>query len=245
MDITTVTVGRRTLEDTPERALQFIRGVSRTAGIRVSLQTRGYTQEEHVLGWTLIGQVSGVDLAVSEPVEDEAVRQAMTRLNQADEETLTIVDASLRHRHPAQAEALTKGLSATRDEAEAVVVMEELLNRVDNMAQSSDEADQSALQVLEARGLDAQERTRLRELVSLAKRAAPVAQKPSPEQAAAAEARYLEDLKRLRAWYEEWSELARVTIKRRDHLIQLGLASRRSPNQAEAAEAESFPDAGA
>jgi hypothetical protein len=31
----------------------------------------------------------------------------------------------------------------------------------------------------------------------------------------------------LRAWIEEWSEVARAVITRRDHLILLGLASRR------------------
>jgi hypothetical protein len=33
----------------------------------------------------------------------------------------------------------------------------------------------------------------------------------------------------LRAWYERWSGIARIVIKRRDYLIQLGLAARRSP----------------
>jgi hypothetical protein len=31
----------------------------------------------------------------------------------------------------------------------------------------------------------------------------------------------------LRAWYEDWSEMARVTFKRRDHLLRLGLAQRK------------------
>jgi len=35
----------------------------------------------------------------------------------------------------------------------------------------------------------------------------------------------------LRAWYEEWSEIARATVTRRDYLIRLGLAKRKSNNE--------------
>jgi hypothetical protein len=37
---------------------------------------------------------------------------------------------------------------------------------------------------------------------------------------------YLQKLTALRAWFEEWSGIARVAIKRRDYLIRLGLARR-------------------
>ena len=34
-------------------------------------------------------------------------------------------------------------------------------------------------------------------------------------------------------WYQEWSEIARVEVKRRDRLIQLGLAQRKAPGKGE------------
>lgn len=37
------------------------------------------------------------------------------------------------------------------------------------------------------------------------------------------------------AWYVEWREVAKADIKRRDHLIQLGVAQRKAPKKAEAA----------
>lgn len=32
----------------------------------------------------------------------------------------------------------------------------------------------------------------------------------------------------LRAWHEDWSEMAKVAVKRRDYLIRMGLAKRKS-----------------
>jgi hypothetical protein len=50
---------------------------------------------------------------------------------------------------------------------------------------------------------------------------------PDAEKVAKSEADTLRNLMALRAWYEEWSSIARVVIKRRDYLIRMGLAKRR------------------
>jgi hypothetical protein len=48
-----------------------------------------------------------------------------------------------------------------------------------------------------------------------------------------------------RAWYEGWGEIARSAIKRRDHLMRLGLASRRASEKGEGEEPrESVPRGG-
>lgn len=44
---------------------------------------------------------------------------------------------------------------------------------------------------------------------------------------AARQADYIEALKALRVCYVEWSDVARVEIKRRDRLIRLGLGARK------------------
>ena len=49
---------------------------------------------------------------------------------------------------------------------------------------------------------------------------------------ASSEAEYVNKLTALRAWFEEWSGIARVAIKCRDYLIRLGLA-RRHPKATE------------
>ncbi len=37
----------------------------------------------------------------------------------------------------------------------------------------------------------------------------------------------LDDLRALRAWYDDWAETARTVMTRRDYLIRLGLAKRK------------------
>jgi hypothetical protein len=156
------------------------------------LQTRGYTQEEHQKGWDLIGLVSGVDLKIPALVEDQEVRHALAELNQLDEDTLSLVDASLKHRYPLQANELLEGLRPSREEAEAAVVSGALLKRVDGFDQSGDAQDAEAVALLAERGLDAEVRARLQALTELARRITPVVQQPDPKEAAAAEERYVE-----------------------------------------------------
>lgn len=80
------------------------------------------------------------------------------------------------------------------------------------------------------RGIGEAERARLRALVTTATTAArtdveasDAADEPAPNDA----------LLKLHAWYGEWSEVARAVIKRRDHLIRLGLAKRKKTAKGE------------
>ena len=53
---------------------------------------------------------------------------------------------------------------------------------------------------------------------------------------------YLELLFELRDWYVEWSGIARLTIKRRDYLIRLGLATKRPKDDLDIADPTPFLD---
>jgi hypothetical protein len=70
------------------------------------------------------------------------------------------------------------------------------------------------------------ERKRLRQLITTAKSAPDSA--PETPQLAPNAAERLEALKDLRAWYDDWSEVAHAVVKRRDQLIRLGLAQRKT-----------------
>lgn len=48
----------------------------------------------------------------------------------------------------------------------------------------------------------------------------------------------METLVALREWFEEWSEIARACVSRRDSLIRMGLARRRSRSTTETEDAE-------
>ena len=91
--------------------------------------------------------------------------------------------------------------------------------------------DLAALATLEQRGITQDERTRLRGLIQTAKKSSP-APAPGPQQAhEQQEVERIAALKQARAWYDDWADVARAVIKRRDYLIRLGLAKRKAPKK--------------
>jgi len=92
--------------------------------------------------------------------------------------------------------------------------------------------DQKAVATLAARGFDEAELTRLAGLVKTAQANGAV-----PFNAEEEAAKRQASLVALHAWYSDWAETARMVITRRDHLISLGLARRRSRKDAAAAPA--------
>lgn len=120
--------------------------------------------------------------------------------------------------------------------AGAVLVVARLLERVDALESNPEreatrEADQAALATLAQRGLTPAVREHLRQLVETAQ--LPARTEPAAPQDETAEMGREEALVRLHAWFEEWSEVARVVVKRRDLLIRLGLARRRQASSGE------------
>lgn len=115
----------------------------------------------------------------------------------------------------------------------AVVSITTFLDRLDALESSKDrkatrKADEAALAKLSDRGITAKERTRLRGLLTVAlgspnADAAPPSIKASPKAEAEQRAAKIE----LWTFYAEWTEIARADIKRRDYLIQLGMAKRK------------------
>jgi hypothetical protein len=225
-------VKRQTLEQTPGRALTFLRAVGTSVAIRAKLYERGYTEAEHERGWGLMRAASG-DFggpALVESVDDRAVQDAIADVDAWDEDGLRIVNASLRTRHPAQHAFVMRGLKASTG-ITSVLGVATLLDRLDALESAPEragtrEADHAALATLATRGIGKAERVRLRAKVKLAQSFAGI--KGASEQEAF-ERRVRQALVEQRRWFEEWSDVARSVIKRRDQLIRLGLASRRSP----------------
>ena len=97
-----------------------------------------------------------------------------------------------------------------------------------------------AVALLATRGITSSERDRLRRLLQVAQDGTQVTLPTAKEQAevaSQAEARS-QGLCDLRAFYDEWSEVARLTLTRRDYLIRLGLAQRKSSRKPEPAAPE-------
>lgn len=226
------TVTQETLDATPGRVLTFLRGVGTTPAIRAALASRGYTADEHARGWSLLHAVSGFGSEQERSLgtaSDPEVTKAIAELDAWDEDGFRIVRAALGRLHPEQANKVLEGLGPSNGPA-AVVGVEALLDRIDALEKSKGGDDHAAIKTLAQRGITPAERKRLRELVAIAKKGTSqtVVEAPADDPAKAARQKALVEL---RAWYEDWSEMARAVIKRRDRLIRLGLAKRKAPRK--------------
>ncbi len=232
-------VTRETLEGTPERVLPFLRAVGTSLPIRSILRAHGFDAAEQKLGWTLLHAVSGFTEDAAAETVDVKVRDAINSLDAWDEDGFRIVRAALTRLHPAQATFVLAGIGPSVG-AGAVVGVKTLLGRLDALEKSPErkatrKEDQAALDTLATRGINAKERARLADLVQTAQSATEV-EAPDETGKAAREEVYVEALRALRVWYVDWSEMARSVVKRRDYLIRLGLAKRKSAKASKAAE---------
>jgi hypothetical protein len=229
---TEVEVTIETLEDTLNRTLTFLGGVARDVSIFAALRGRGYSQKEHNEGVKLMMRATGyTDGEISSATFNVATQDAIKTVDSWDEDGMRLVGATLRHRFPEQYKFVMGGLKASTGMA-AVAGVGTLLTRLDALEsgegrKATRKADHAALAKLADRGLDADERARLRKLVNTALSVSADADNHEKVLAddAARQAEYLEALKALRVWYVEWADVARVEIKRRDRLIRLGMAS--------------------
>lgn len=221
---------RQVLQEAPGRALTFLGAVYRRREIRAALEERGYTPEAHAEGWTRLHAAQGFMPGTPLPILDEKIRDAVVAIDQWDEPNFAIARATLTHRYPDQADFVFAGLSASQSTA-AVVGVDLFLTRLNALEagrEGRDEAgkaaDCEALKLLAQRGIDAAERARLAALVAVAegKGEAPsplFVEKSAPDDTAALES--------LKSWFDEWSSIARAVVKKRQHLILLGLAKKR------------------
>lgn len=226
---------RQTLEATHGRTAQFLKAVGTNPSIRAQLEAHGYTEEDHAEGWRLLLAASGYQGALPTLFgpQNAGAREAMMQVDAWDEPAHRILRATLRRRFPEQAEFLLAGLApATGMESVAGVAI--LLDRFDELEsgknrKSTHKQDLAALELLAGRGIGPEKRKELRALIAKAQQGEAARQNdPAREQTQAEKARSHEEaLLALRHWFEEWSEIARAVVTRRDYLIQLGLARRR------------------
>ena len=219
--LTVAGVTRETLEETPQRALQLLVGLSTRPTARALVAKRGYDKAEHNRGWSLIEKAAG--RIVDERATDLDVSDAVSELDNWDEPNLRMIRAGLT-RHPEIRAVVLQGIEPVAGPG-AVLNVAKILERLDSVA-GTKEGD-AALATLAKRGLDEAERHRVAALVKIAKNTAGPASDVIDDDTA-----YEQSLLELRDWYTEWAEVARLVIKRRDHLISLGLAERRSSGTA-------------
>ena len=234
---------RQTLDEAPSRVLAFLAGIGTSASLRTLLASYGYTAAEHQEGWKLLHAATGYEAPPATPPEDRAAADALAAIDAWDEPTFRLARASLSRRFPEQAAFVFAEL-APQSGAGALLSVRTFLDRLDVLEGrlpgrakkgAPQKADLEALRVLGERGITAEERARLRKLLATAESGSPPAAdaKKAAAEARAQDGRQEAALVALRAWFDEWAEVARVVVTRRDYLIRLGLAQRRSPSRGE------------
>lgn len=226
-------VGRETLDETRARAAKFLGAIGINRAIRLAMNGRGYTDAYHAKGWDLLHAASGyAPSAPPAPTVDDAIRTAITTIDAEDEDLFRLVRATLVHNFPKQAAVVLEGIGPSTGSV-SVVNVKKLVERIRALAKSTDAGEKAAAAELGNRSLGDAALSRLEGLIATAQTAAAIL--PTDDAgAAAADEKHVGALRALRAWYEEWTEIARSAVKRRDHLILLGLAKRKSPKKREA-----------
>jgi hypothetical protein len=222
-----------TLETIPSRALDLLRGAGRNLAIFASLQHRGYDKIVHQQGWNLL-QDTGRTVFSPGKEMDPAVADAVAKADAMDGDIIKVIRAAWKIRFPEQLEFVV-GTMKPSTGMEAVLNCRTIHLRLGALENGPERAstrqqDTEALAVLAKRGLGPAERKELGAIVEVAT-STPETKPPTPEQLAADDEAYVRALGELWVWYDEWSEIARVVVKRRDRLMLLGLAHRKSSGE--------------
>lgn len=216
----------KTLEETPGRVLRLLVAVAHNPSIRLALGRRGYSQAEHQLGWALLERVCGLGDEAFTVVDQKANLEALVEIDARDEQDFRVVHATLWHRFPEQARFVLTGIGPSEGPA-AAVGMKELLDRLDQLEtdparEATRREDHAALDLVAQRGFTPVARKTLREKVdrALACGASQTAQRTTTEERKKATRPVLEQL---RAWYDEWHDIAEVAISRADQRKEAGV----------------------
>lgn len=213
---------------TPGRVLAFLAAVAAEPEIRRRLEGAGYDPRvDGRQAWRLLENVVEPPLGRVEEVHSDAF-DAMRSLEAWLDPHLRRIGAALAHHHPDAQAFVMHGL-APAEGAGAVLMARALLDRLDVLESGGGDArpgDEGALATLARRGFGPDVRRQLRGLVARAQRWSPPQEQP--RRGADLDAVHAA----LYAWWCDWSATARVVITRRDHLIRLGLATRRRPARA-------------
>jgi hypothetical protein len=232
---TTSEISPRSVERNLERAGRMLGTLSRSPEIRRILAERaGYTEEDHRNGWSLYLTAMGFRQAPpssATPAARVSQQMAIAGLDQWDAPAFERAHAALAAAYPSQRAYIFNGLRASTGVG-AVAGVKTFLDRVAVLRNGSDparaatrDADRAAADLLARRRIvHADVEAGLRKLIDQATSMPEAKEDPPIEDSADFRAAAIG----LRAWLTDWRAQARTLIRRRDHLISLGLAERKA-----------------
>ncbi len=225
-------ITERLVELSIARAASFFKTVSRNPVVRGELLSRGLTDEELRRGWSLYSAVLGFgpdsNVQAAASVPETSAARALNAIDAWDAPTFTAAKAVLEARHPKVSAFLFADLAPATGPA-AVAGAERFLERISMLRDGrapgvAPQAGKAASELLSLRRLlDAEQEAELRKLVATAKSGA----QPNELRVSEPDPARDEQARAFVVSRSEWREIARVSIKRRDYQIALGLAQRR------------------
>jgi hypothetical protein len=218
-----------------QRVLKLLLGL-RNRRVAAALTAYGFTEADMRDGWARLQALGGGKLDGFGRVGGS---NAIQELDAWENEWFPIAGAALEHRFPAAHARLFMNLSQTEG-PEVAVSVHTFLERLEAMKDPNGAygaEGPKARERLESRGLNAATVERARSLV-----ASLATIEPDPGSLAGEEQNRARDEEALWGWYLEWSQIARVAIKNRKLLRELGFLVRPS-GPAEEEEPEVVPAA--
>jgi len=227
-----------TLGDKTFRVVRFLLGL-RNPQIATALAGYGFKDEDMQEGWALLNALGAGKLAMlpAGPRDMETLLQ----LDAWENQWFPIAQAALERRYPAVAARFFLNLVQTEG-PEVAISVRTFVDRYDELAAGNSKygaEGKKAQELLTTRGVSADV---VNEAKSLLKRLQQVAGPTEAVSVQTQEADLEQAEDAMWAWYLEWSKIARVAIKQRALLKQLGfLAARRGNDEEDDAEPPAPP----
>ena len=203
--------------------------------IDVRRGARGLTDEELAQGWQLYSDLHGfgAQAQARAATKETAAAQAINAIDAWDAPAYSAAHAVLDVRHPEVSRFLFENLEANVGVA-AVAGVQRFLNRIDTLRDGKapnidPETARSGIELLATRKIvDTTKAAELRQLIETARLGArPDEVIEAPEM----DPRRRDVAASYISWLNEWREVARVSVSRRDYRISLGIAQRRQASE--------------
>ena len=227
-----------TLDKIPAKTTIFLTAIGAYPIIRTIMANAGMGDEDIVEGRYFLNEClpNPKDVEKNRDTHSaKAQRSAVAELDQIDEVLFARIKGPLKRYYPGAYEYLFHKLKASRGR-KAVLGVATILSRLDLLENGTDpsreahrEDDRAAVELLAKRGIDADERRRLQELVDVAFGPTEVLSEipqADPEVLRA-------NMTTLKEWYDDWATTAKAVIKKRHYLIRLGLAKPKVKKESE------------
>lgn len=229
------TVSELTLKQASKRAFTFLTAVNANGAIRNELAAKvKFTKAREDEGWALLEALRKASVAATPQPENQAI-EGMAACEAWQSTGLVQVRTMLEMTSPEQALFLFHDFVPGKGMA-AVFNVETFFDRLDQLAhgperKASRKADAQALHILDEIGIT---KETLKEVGVMVNKAHSAQQSVAtdPTETEVQQEERIEAMRQIHAWVTTWSEMARTVIKRRDQMIQLGIAKRRPKTKA-------------